>query len=254
MSGFCHDNPSFCSGHECTYRDGPARCFCAPGYRFDERQTRCKVVDGQNATVVYSDQNELRNVNVWSRTWPGIDSVRRRNVSAVGLFVFDLRDNYLVWHDMHEHRFLVAALDENKRPIERNEFWTRFSLPPPPHRMPSAPLKRSQHYVLVENIYSVDGLAIDYVHDLIYWSDSQRNVIEVAQVRDPTKRKTLVTADLNEPKGIALNVQESKLFRLISLADDLTRIWEVPIIEIYNFIIFNSRRLHSFRRRRVEKN
>lgn len=223
----CLEIASFCSGHECINLNGSATCNCANGYRFNDSEKRCKVINGRNATIVYSNQNELRNTSLSIKSYlatqllntnePSINGVIRQNLAAVGMFVFDFADNYLIWHDMNERRFFIAALDENKRPIERNEFWTRFPLPQPHHRMPRTPLKRNQHYVLMENITNVEGLAIDYVHDLLYWSDSDRNAIEVAQVRDPTKRKVLVDTDLDEPKGIALNVEEGKLFHLKSL-------------------------------------
>ena len=217
----CLEIPSFCSGHECINLNGSATCKCATGFRFNEAEKRCKVINGRNATIVYSNLNELRNTSLSIKSYlatqlqnanePSINGVIRQNLHAIGMFVYDFQDNYLIWHDMNERRFYIAALDENKRPIERNEFWTKYDLPQPHHyRMPRTLLKRNQHYVLMENITNVEGLAIDHLHDLVYWSDSDRNVIEVAQVRDSTKRKVLVDTDLDEPKGIAVNVEEGK--------------------------------------------
>lgn len=209
----CEYEPScrdlgFCSGHDCFTLFNLAFCNCAPGYLLNY-ESRCKVIGGKNASIVWADpqRHVLRNHSTGSRRiWshipesnePRLDGIVRHNISSVGMFVFDIADNYVIWHDRGEHRFLIDALDETQRPIEHSEFWTRF------------PLVFDGHHALIENIISVDGLAIDYVHDLIYWTDSYNKRIEVAQVRDPVKRRVLVDNDLIEPKGIAINVKEGK--------------------------------------------
>lgn len=205
----CKEIAGFCSGHECINRNGSATCNCATGFRYNEVENRCKVINGRNATIVYSNLNELRNKSLSTKSYlppwlrgfnsPSIHDVVLHNPHAIGLFVYDFHDNYVVWHDLVESRFLIAALDENKRPAERNEFWTQFEAPQPHH----------QQYSLMENISTVEGLAIDFVHDLIYWTDSKRKVVEVAAVKSPVKRKVLVE-NLQEPKGLGLNVEEGK--------------------------------------------
>jgi len=216
----CLEIPGFCSGHECINQLGSATCNCATGYRFNENENRCKVINGKNATIIYSNQNELRNTSLSIKSYlsnvlqssneRNNNAVFRENLNAVGSLVYDFVDNYIIWHDMNERRFYISSLDENKRPVERNEFWTKFKLPTPHHhRTPRTPLKRNQHYVLMENITNVESMALDYVHDLLYRTDTDRNVIEVAEVKNPLKRKILVDTDLDEPKGIAVDVQNS---------------------------------------------
>ena len=125
-------------------------------------------------------------------------------------FVFDFNDNYIIWHDMNERRLYIASLDENRRPIERNEFWIKYKLPQPHHhRTPRTALNRNQHYILLENVSNVEGMALDYVHDLVYWTDTENNRIEFLDVRNPLKRKTLIDTDLDEPKGIVVDVERS---------------------------------------------
>lgn len=218
----CLEIPGYCSGHECINQNGTATCNCATGYRFNENENRCKVINGRNATMVYSNQNELRNTSLSIKSYLPLalmqntngqhNNIVRRNQNAIGMFVYDFADNYIIWHEMSERRFYISSLDENRRPLERNEFFTKFKLPTPHHhRLPRAPLNRNQHYVLMENIKNVESIALDYVNDLIYWTDTDRNVIEVADVRNPMKRKVLVDTDLDEPKGIVVDVENSFL-------------------------------------------
>lgn len=219
----CIEIPGFCSGYECINLNGTATCNCPSGFRFNENENRCKVINGKNATIIYSNQNELRNTSLSIKSYlPSLlqnsndnganYEIIRQNLNAINMFVYDFADNYLIWHDMNERRFYIAHLDINKRPAELNEFWTKFKLPVPHHhRSPRTLVNKNQHYVLMENITNVEGMTIDYQNDLLYWTDTVENVIEVLNVRDPSKRKVLVDTDLDEPKGIIVDVERSFL-------------------------------------------
>ena len=107
----CLEIAGFCSGHECINQNGSAICNCATGFRYNENEKRCKVINGRNATIVYSNQNELRNTSLSIKSYlvpqlqnpkePSIHDVIRQNMYAIGMFVYDFQDNYLIWHDMN---------------------------------------------------------------------------------------------------------------------------------------------------------
>lgn len=74
------------------------------------------------------------------------------------------------------------------------------------------PLKEKTRSVLLElENHNVEDLAIDYVHDLLYWTDSKKKAIEVASVTNVSKRMVLVDSGLDEPYAIVVNVLESFL-------------------------------------------
>jgi hypothetical protein len=50
-------------------------------------------------------------------------------------------------------------------------------------------------------------MAIDWVHDLLYWTDTGLNTISVADF-DGKLRKTLFSKDLDEPRAIALDPRD----------------------------------------------
>ncbi|KAM4553054.1 low-density lipoprotein receptor-related protein 5 isoform 1-T1 [Fundulus diaphanus] len=58
--------------------------------------------------------------------------------------------------------------------------------------------------VVVSGLNSPDGLACDWLGKKLYWTDSETNRIEVANL-DGTSRKVLVWMDLDQPRAIALN-------------------------------------------------
>lgn len=55
-----------------------------------------------------------------------------------------------------------------------------------------------------EDIRSPDGLAIDWVYMHVYWTDTGRDTIEVADIQSKM-RKVLIKDDLEEPRAIAVN-------------------------------------------------
>lgn len=58
--------------------------------------------------------------------------------------------------------------------------------------------------VVVSGLVSPDGLACDWVGQKLYWTDSETNRIEVANLNG-TSRKVLFWQDLDQPRAIALD-------------------------------------------------
>ena len=74
----------------------------------------------------------------------------------------------------------------------------------------------SQQVTLIDSLQSPEGLAVDWVHKNIYWTDSGNKSISVA-TGDGRKRKVLIATELSEPRSIAVDphqgwVQEFKSF------------------------------------------
>ena len=58
--------------------------------------------------------------------------------------------------------------------------------------------------VVISGLVSPDGLACDWVGKKLYWTDSETNRIEVANLNG-TSRKVLFWQDLDQPRAIALD-------------------------------------------------
>lgn len=51
------------------------------------------------------------------------------------------------------------------------------------------------------------GIAVDWVAGNLYWTDSGRDVIEVAQLSGGRHRKTLISGMIDEPYAIVVDPQ-----------------------------------------------
>lgn len=65
--------------------------------------------------------------------------------------------------------------------------------------------------IIRSGLNTPNGLAVDWIANNLYWSDSQMKVIEVSRL-DGTSRKRLIYADLEDPRSIILYPKKAYLF------------------------------------------
>uniref|UniRef100_A0A6A7FMH6 Prolow-density lipoprotein receptor-related protein 1-like n=4 Tax=Hirondellea gigas TaxID=1518452 RepID=A0A6A7FMH6_9CRUS len=71
----------------------------------------------------------------------------------------------------------------------------------------------SMHVPLVsDGIINVEGLAVDWLADNLYWTDEGRSCIFVCKLDDSSKRLILVHEDLSNPRAIAVNPPAGQMY------------------------------------------
>ena len=70
--------------------------------------------------------------------------------------------------------------------------------------------------VIGSGVMTTEGIAVDWIHHNLYWTDTGYNTIEVASA-DGLMRKILVEKDLDEPRSIALDPRNGYMFQRHSL-------------------------------------
>ncbi len=69
----------------------------------------------------------------------------------------------------------------------------------------------SNYSIVLRNVPSAEGLAVDWISRNIYFTDAERRTIEVASL-DGKFRKVLVSTDLRNPRGIAVDPRDGYMF------------------------------------------
>jgi len=58
--------------------------------------------------------------------------------------------------------------------------------------------------VISDDMTTADGLAVDWIYNHLYWTDTKKKTIELANF-EGNMRKTILNDNLYEPRSIAVN-------------------------------------------------
>uniref|UniRef100_A0A8C5BR71 Low density lipoprotein receptor b n=1 Tax=Gadus morhua TaxID=8049 RepID=A0A8C5BR71_GADMO len=166
--------PDICT-QICVNLPGSYKCDCKEGYAVDPVTRTCKARSGIVPYLFFTNKHDVRKMAVdrtdYVRLMSGL-----KNVVALDL---DIPSNTLFWSDL------------SLKKIYRLE---------PAHRV-----------VVDSDLTSPEGLAVDWVHGNIYWTDSEQQTISVATV-DGSKRKTLISTGLDRPRAIVVDPVQNFMY------------------------------------------
>ncbi|CRK98878.1 CLUMA_CG012179, isoform B [Clunio marinus] len=163
--------PGSCS-QLCTNERGSFKCECKKGYLRDPRDhTKCKAMEG-HASLLFARRHDIRKISLDHRE---MTSIVNDTKSATALdYVF--RTGMIFWSDVTEQRIYKAPIDEGTEQI----------------------------VVLQDKTVTSDGLAVDWIYNHIYFTDTRRYTIEIMNF-DGNMGKVLIKDDLEIPRAIALD-------------------------------------------------
>uniref|UniRef100_A0A8C3VV52 LDL receptor related protein 8 n=1 Tax=Catagonus wagneri TaxID=51154 RepID=A0A8C3VV52_9CETA len=169
----CED-PDACS-QICVNYKGYFKCECYPGYEMDALTRNCKAVVGRSPSLIFTNRHEVRRIDLVKRDYSRLIPMLK-NVVALDV---EVATNRIYWCDLSYRKIYSAYMDKASLPAE-------------------------QEVLIDEQLHSPEGLAVDWVHKHIYWTDSGNKTISVATV-DGRRRCTLFSHDLREPRAIAVD-------------------------------------------------
>ncbi|KAM5321126.1 low-density lipoprotein receptor-related protein 8 isoform 1-T1 [Glossophaga mutica] len=169
----CED-PDACS-QICVNYKGYFKCECHPGYEMDTLTKNCKAVAGRSPSLIFTNRHEVRKIDLVKRDYSRLIPMLK-NVVALDV---EVATNRIYWCDLSYRKIYSAYMDKASDPAE-------------------------QEVLIDEQLHSPEGLAVDWVHKHIYWTDSGNKTISVATV-DGGRRCTLFSHDLSEPRAIAVD-------------------------------------------------
>ncbi|KAL5273419.1 hypothetical protein ACFFRR_000257 [Megaselia abdita] len=166
----CAENPGICS-QICINEVGRYKCECEPGYMRDPRNhTKCKATEG-HASLLFARRHDIRKIALDHRE---MTSIVNDTKSATALdFVF--RTGMIFWSDVTTQRIYKAPIDEGN----------------------------DKTIVLKDRMVTSDGLAVDWIYNHIYFTDTQHCTIEVTNF-EGTMGKILIEDNIEIPRSIAL--------------------------------------------------
>ncbi|XP_076420802.1 low-density lipoprotein receptor-related protein 8 isoform X23 [Peromyscus maniculatus bairdii] len=169
----CQD-PDACS-QICVNYKGYFKCECHPGYEMDTLTKNCKAVAGKSPSLIFTNRHEVRRIDLVKRDYSRLIPMLK-NVVALDV---EVATNRIYWCDLSYRKIYSAHMDKASVPDE-------------------------QVVLIDEQLHSPEGLAVDWVHKHIYWTDSGNKTISVATV-DGRRRCTLFSRELSEPRAIAVD-------------------------------------------------
>ncbi|XP_045777367.1 low-density lipoprotein receptor isoform X7 [Maniola jurtina] len=164
-------DPGACS-QICINEKGTFKCECHSGYARDPRdRTRCKATEG-HPSLLFARRFDIRKISLDHHEMVAIVNETK---SATALdYVF--RTGMIFWSDVIEEKIYKAPIDEG-----------------------------SQRTVVIgDQLITSDGLAVDWIYNHLYWTDTGKNHIELSDLQG-NMRKILIRDKLEEPRAIALN-------------------------------------------------
>uniref|UniRef100_A0A6Q2Z0Y6 EGF-like domain-containing protein n=1 Tax=Esox lucius TaxID=8010 RepID=A0A6Q2Z0Y6_ESOLU len=179
--------------HICNNTKGSYKCSCHK--YFTRISDTCKADCEQ---VLYiADDNEIRSLDPgmpnwrYEQTFQGDANVR---IDAMDLHVKTNRIYWTNWHTgrISSYELPVSSSSANSNRNRRQSDTRLTNLEIPGLKMPR-------------------GIAVDWVAGNIYWTDSGRDVIEVAQISGQ-HRKTLISGMMDEPYAIVVDPQRGTMY------------------------------------------
>uniref|UniRef100_A0A4W5NX42 Low density lipoprotein receptor b n=1 Tax=Hucho hucho TaxID=62062 RepID=A0A4W5NX42_9TELE len=154
----------------CVNTLGSYKCDCEEGYELDPTTKTCKAATGTVPYLLFTNRHEVRKMAVDRSEYVPLIP-RLKNVAALDM---DMPGHKIFWSD------LICSLTNI------------YFVPPLPH------------VVIDSQIEAPEGLAVDWIHGNIYWTDSMLQTISVATT-DGTRRKTLISEGLEKPRSIVVD-------------------------------------------------
>uniref|UniRef100_A0A8C9WAF3 EGF-like domain-containing protein n=1 Tax=Scleropages formosus TaxID=113540 RepID=A0A8C9WAF3_SCLFO len=173
-------NPNACS-QICINYKGDYKCECYEGYEMDPVTKTCKA-EGKTPYLMFTNRHEIRRIDLVKRDYTQVIPTLK-NVVALDV---DVSANKMYWCDLFHRKIYSAYINKAS--------------------------DSSQQVIIIDSaLHSPGGLALDWVHKNLYWTDSRDKSISVTTV-DGKKRRVLINTELSEPRAIAVDPKQGFMY------------------------------------------
>ncbi|CAI2344055.1 unnamed protein product [Caenorhabditis sp. 36 PRJEB53466] len=183
----------------CLNTPGSYRCACHAGYKLsfgDDKAgsgrvaNRCRAMGG-DPLILLTNRASIRQFDLVNKMFFPVSTSPG---TAVAMDIH-ISNGTLIWSDAHNQTIRRCSIGTVKGALLGTDNCDK------------------NHEILLDNstVVTPDGLAVDWVHDLLFWTDGGSDTINVYELKTGKKR-VLYSSDLEEPRAIAVDPEVGLIF------------------------------------------